>query len=258
MSLPSKTDALTSLFKDNTDNLPVSQGFFDPTDEFVDAVIKDTPERSSLEDIREVQASLAQRTESHDTSVLLRDFVTNRHQQVAKLSKLGPHALLDLIASGMLPARLSKELGVSYATLDLYLEKTCPPEALYKAEALAADMLIDEGRQVLTDTDDRSKTAITKATEIAKNNLMIAKALAPQRYADKKIDTQINQQFNGVVDETTTEKKEGWLRTFDPEIEDLQPLKEIKSARDLSDDALNNIDLTDGEFSLVGDGTRSK
>lgn len=247
MDLPAKTDGLAKLLGHATENLPANQDVYETTSAFVDEVIDKTPERAHLSDIRSVSHTLLESHQSRELGQLTRDFILNRSAQSEKLSKLGPHVLIELISSGMLPSRLSKSLGVSYATLDLYLERHCDPVELDRAHALAADMLIEQGREELEACNEGSKLGIMKATEIAKNNLMIAKALS-QKYADKRAsDIQVNTQINGVGE---TAIKESWLRMYEPELEDLAPLPEFKAVKEIENDSLNNADLDDGEFTL--------
>lgn len=245
MDLPSKTDALSALLGQDTETLPTCQGVYQPTSDFVSEVTDQTPEITTLADIQSITNKLMQSPHSREVAEFNRTYILSRSEQAEKLKGLGPHVLLDIIASGMLPSRLSKALQVSYATLDLYLEKNCDAVDLDRAHALAADMLIEEGRVELEACDEGSKLGIMKATEIAKNNLMIAKALS-SKYSEKRAaDIQVNTQINNVTGEG---KKESWLRMLEPELEDLPPLPEHKPIQQVEDDALNNADIEDGEF----------
>lgn len=249
MDLPSKTEGLAALMAPDTKDLPATQEVFKSTADFVAEVIENTPEETKISDIESVKNLLLEKYSSKPAGELTRDFVLNRGAQSEKLTKLGPDVLLDLISLGMLPSRLSKSLGVSYATLDLYLERHCDPVSLDRAMALAADMLVDEGREQLEMCDETSKLGIMKASEIAKNNLMIAKSLS-SKYAEKKApDIQVNTQILNA----DGEKKEGWLRMWEPELEELDPLPEYKAVKQVENDVLNNADLQDGEFKLGAD-----
>lgn len=250
---PTIKDGLAVLFENQETSL-VPEGTFEKTDDFVNELLEKIPANTSLADVDGLREELMQQFHSRDSGVMIRDFIANRNHQAVRLAKIGPDIVLELIAAGMPQSRLCKQLNVSPAVLDKFLEKTCTYEQLRRAEELLADALIEEGREGLENADEQSKAGVSKATEIAKNNLMIAKALS-NKYVDKKVDTQINQQFNGLdtpIPEEGEEKK-GWLRIVVPDAAALPPLKEVKDITKKRKHEEDPANIVDGAFQISPD-----
>lgn len=246
MDGPSRSDALEQLFGKDNSALPQKQEFFSPPEEFLDEVINSTPEKTSLFELSNLRGELAEHFSSREVSTVMRDYVLNQGQQMHRLKTLTAPVLLDAISNGLLPAKLAKQLNISYGTLDRYLTKVCDPEELNRALELAADRMVVDAHDGLMASDEKSRGGVMKATEVAKNTLMMAKAFS-SRYVEKKVDQQFNTQINNFGEE---EQKESWLRMVEPELEDLPPLKEVKAVTRVKDDALNDADIIDGAFTF--------
>lgn len=244
--MPTLQDGLAALNISKDQQLAIS-GVFEPTQDFAKRASLATPENIEMSSIEEVKELLLQKYRSREAGQLTRDYILNRSSQIERLANLGPQVLLELISAGMTTARLSKELQISHATLYHYLQINSTAEEISQAEALGADMLIDEGREHLENADAASKTAVQKATEIARNNHLVAKALS-DKYHEKRAGSQTNIQVNTLGAGEAGEQT-GWLRVWEPEQHELKPLKPVKSITKPEQPDLNE-DMLDGKFKI--------
>lgn len=125
---------------------------------------------------------------SSKLAIAMDTYLMRRDRQHEVMRGLNVHALLELISQGFLPGELSEAYGVSYSVIHGYLESACEgTDAVERALQLCADMQAYKGLQDISEASEHSKAGVQKGVELAKQRMVIARALNPKRYSEKPL-----------------------------------------------------------------------
>lgn len=196
MNFPDIDQGIQELLKSSPGIAPVVDSLVPITD-MLDGVV-DATHSSNTNELTKLRNEVVSRFGSTKLGHLLSNYVINREEQMQRLMALGKDALLSIIAQGMSTADISRELHVSYDTVQEYVSRTCTPEEVKVAETRYADMMISTAVHDV-------ETAMTRDEVLKGSKLLEAKFKLANRYSDRFKDktpntaVQVNNTFHDGV-----------------------------------------------------------
>lgn len=249
MELPDLQEGLDSFLTNIDPSLTVVAENYVPSKELARQAAESAPDITPVATIRKIQQDIEHKfSDGSRMGSLLATYHLNRDAQMQTLMGLGKDVLLSIVAQGILPATIAKEIGVSYDTFVEYLRITATKEEIKHADELAADALVAEGLSELHNARDSED--VTRAKAIMETHLKLAKAKSAH-YSEKmpKTAVQINN-YQG-----SDEKPQSFVampQMTVPDVENLPPLEEhsYQSTTSLHEEFAPE-GYVDGEFSIL-------